>query len=283
MWYWLIGGIFILGVAGSIFSNPSEATPNNQIASTKPISEVKSSLLKKEEYQVVKRVVDGDTIELENGEKVRYIGINTPETVDPRKSVECFGKEASNKNKELVEGKKVRLEKDISDRDKYNRLLRYVYLENGTFINLELVKQGYAQVSTYPPDVKFQSDFQNTQDEAKKSKLGLWADNACQTVENKSESKTSDQTQAIIETPKQTESTDIQDQSVNNSAQTPNESSTPTSTQTTPETTSSGVVKKSTSGICHAPGTTYYNRTKNFIPYNTIDECIASGGRLPLR
>src|SRR3990167_4981804 len=94
IWYWLLGGIFILGVIGSVFSKPSEATLNNQSASTKPVSEVKSSSQQKAEYQIVKRVVDGDTVELERGEKVRYIGINTPESVDPRKPVECFSKEA---------------------------------------------------------------------------------------------------------------------------------------------------------------------------------------------
>src|SRR3989338_7463066 len=76
----------------------------------------------------VKRVIDGDTIELENGEKVRYIGIDTPETLDPRKPIQCFGKEAAQKNRELVEGKPVWLTKDITDKDKYGRSLRYVYL-----------------------------------------------------------------------------------------------------------------------------------------------------------
>jgi len=89
---------------------------------------------------------------------VRYLGINTPESVDPRKPVECFGKEASLKNKELVLNKKVVLEKDISEIDKYGRLLRYVYVD-GIFINLELIKQGYAQVATYPPDVKYHDLF----------------------------------------------------------------------------------------------------------------------------
>ena len=73
--------------------------------------------------------MDGDTIELSNGEKVRYIGINTPETKDPRKIVECFGKESYEYNKKLVEGKEVALEKDVSDKDKYGRLLRYVWIE----------------------------------------------------------------------------------------------------------------------------------------------------------
>ena len=84
-------------------------------------------------YNVI-RVVDGDTIEIEGGQKVRYIGIDTPETVDPSRPVGCYGKEASDKNKELVEGKIVRLEKDISETDRYGRLLRYIYVGD-IFVN----------------------------------------------------------------------------------------------------------------------------------------------------
>ena len=127
----------------------------------------------------VARVIDGDTIELGNGERVRYIGIDTPETVDPRKPVQCFGVEASKKNKELVEGKSVRLEKDITDRDKYNRLLRYVWIGD-TFVNLELVKQGFAQSYSYPPDIKYQDQFVGAQKEARETKTGLWG--ACPAV-----------------------------------------------------------------------------------------------------
>lgn len=124
----------------------------------------------------VARVIDGDTIELEGGERVRYIGIDTPETVDPRKPVQCFGVEASKKNKELVEGKTVRLVKDVTDKDRYGRLLRYVYLDDA-FINVELVKQGFAYSYSYPPDVKYQDQILKAQQEAEQSKAGLW--NAC--------------------------------------------------------------------------------------------------------
>ncbi len=133
-------------------------------------------------YEVV-RVIDGDTIEvLIDGEKktVRYIGMNTPETVHPSKPVECFGIEASNKNKELVSGKKVRLVKDVSETDKYGRLLRYVYVDD-TFINLILVQEGYANVSSYPPDVTFSEKFRKAEQEARESKLGLWGDTCTNT------------------------------------------------------------------------------------------------------
>ena len=105
------------------------------------------------------RVVDGDTIQLTSGEKVRYVGMNTPETVDPRRPVQCFGHEASARNKELVEGQTVKLVRDVSETDKYGRLLRYVYLLDGTFINLKLVQEGYAEVETIAPNVAHVHDF----------------------------------------------------------------------------------------------------------------------------
>ncbi|MCX6813137.1 MAG: thermonuclease family protein [Candidatus Azambacteria bacterium] len=129
----------------------------------------------------VVRVVDGDTIEIEGGEKVRYIGIDTPETVDPRKSVQCFGVEASKKNKEMVEGKMVRLEKDITDRDKYNRLLRYIWIDD-VLVNLELVNQGFAYSYSYPPDIKYQDQIVKAQQEAKDASRGLWSACPAQTV-----------------------------------------------------------------------------------------------------
>lgn len=123
---------------------------------------------------LVKRVIDGDTIEIEGGQKVRYIGIDTPETVDPRKPIQCFGIEASNRNKELVENKKIRLEKDVSETDKYGRLLRYVYVGK-TFVNLALVSEGFAHSSSYPPDVKYQSQLIAAERQARDQNLGLWS------------------------------------------------------------------------------------------------------------
>jgi micrococcal nuclease len=126
----------------------------------------------------VLRVIDGDTIEVVmNGEKktVRYIGINTPETVHPSKPVECFGKEASEKNKALVEGKRVRLVKDVSETDSYGRLLRYVYVDD-VFVNRELVAGGYANAYTYPPDVAFAEEFRAAEVFARENKRGLWGD-----------------------------------------------------------------------------------------------------------
>jgi len=128
------------------------------------------------EQAQVTRVVDGDTIEVEMAGatyKVRYIGIDTPETVDPRRPVECYGHEASERNRQLVEGKTVELEKDVSETDKYGRLLRYVWVD-GEMVNATLVREGYAVASTYPPDVKHQELFASLQREAIAADRGLW-------------------------------------------------------------------------------------------------------------
>lgn len=125
--------------------------------------------------QVV-RVIDGDTIEVSvEGMvyKVRYIGIDTPETKHPEKPVEWMGPEATAKNEELVGGKVVGLEKDVSETDQYGRLLRYVWVGN-LMVNAELVRLGFAQVSTYPPDVRYQDLFLRMQQEAREAGRGLW-------------------------------------------------------------------------------------------------------------
>ncbi len=124
----------------------------------------------------VLRVIDGDTIEVDINRttfKVRYIGIDTPELDDKRAEVSALAQEATRYNRQLVEGKSVRLEKDVSETDKYGRLLRYVYFGE-LFVNAELVRSGYAQVATYPPDVKYQDLFLQLEREAKIAGRGLW-------------------------------------------------------------------------------------------------------------
>ncbi len=144
------------------------------------------SITKQGPFKIFK-VVDGDTIKvvLENSEvkTVRLIGINSPETVDPRKPVECFGKEASEKLKSLLTDKPVYLAKDDtqSNEDKYGRWLRYVYLEDGTLINKLMISQGYAYEYTYDKPYEFQREFKDAQAQAQRNKLGLWAPNACVT------------------------------------------------------------------------------------------------------
>ena len=167
--------LFISLAVGNGFKQNNAEPANDSTAKTakKNISENKTDGNLINPVKII-RVIDGDTIEIEGGEIVRYIGMDTPETVDPRKSIECFGAEASKKNEELVEGKMARLEKDITDRDKYNRLLRYVWID-GAFINLELVKQGFSYSYSSPPDVKYQDQFIKAQREAKEAGRGLWS------------------------------------------------------------------------------------------------------------
>jgi micrococcal nuclease len=122
------------------------------------------------------RVVDGDTIIIEMngyGEKVRLIGVDTPETVHPLKPVEHFGKEASEFTRKSAEGKNVRLEYDLQKRDKYGRLLAYVYLENGTFLNAEIIKQGYGFAYTKYP-FKYMEEFRKHESSARTNRKGLW-------------------------------------------------------------------------------------------------------------
>ncbi|MBI3075215.1 MAG: thermonuclease family protein [Parcubacteria group bacterium] len=175
----IISGIAMLFILAMIFVDaaPQESpqtSTNEDAVFVKPSKQYTGEDTKINDGTVlVTRVIDGDTIEVEGGKRVRYIGIDTPETVDPRKTVQCFGVEASNRNKKLVDGKRVKLEKDVSETDKYGRLLRYVYADS-VFVNLVLLQEGFAYSSTYPPDVKYQDQFIEAQRTAKEQKNGLW-------------------------------------------------------------------------------------------------------------
>lgn len=132
----------------------------------------------------VVKVIDGDTVSVEIGgkkETIRLIGIDAPESTDPRKPVQCFGIEASKKARELLSGKTVLLESDVTqgDRDKYQRLLRYIFLEDKTNINQLMISEGYAHEYTYSLPYKYQEEFKNAEKTAREGKKGLWADNAC--------------------------------------------------------------------------------------------------------
>jgi micrococcal nuclease len=198
-------GFFIFSITAGHSDSPKEQTPQLE---QKAVTETKSEEQPKEEVSVpeqniesdskndaqetaaekklypVKKVVDGDTVQVTidgKDEVLRLIGINTPETVDPRKPVECFGAEASAKSKEILNGKNVSLEADEtqSDRDKYDRLLRYIYLEDGTNFNKLMIQEGYAYEYTYGTPYKYQAEFKKAQQEAKDAKRGLWAEDTC--------------------------------------------------------------------------------------------------------
>jgi len=213
-------------------------------------------------WHEVTRVVDGDTVRVKvdgKEESIRIIGMDSPESTT---SKECFGNEASAKAKEFLEGKWVQLERDESqsNRDKYNRLLRYVWFDNGTDFGRRMIEEGYAHEYTYSTPYNKQAQYKETYKSAKDGNKGLWSPDTCDGKDQKPQPAAA---QPVAPAP------------------TPQPAPTPTPTPAPAAT--SGVVKKSTSSICHAPGTTYYNRTTNFTPYNTLDECLASGGRMPLR
>lgn len=129
----------------------------------------------------VESVTDGDTFKINyqgKTTKVRLIGVDTPESVSPnKKKNNNYGKQASNYTKERLEGQTVFLEFDVQQTDKYGRLLAYVYLEDGIMYNKELLEKGYAQIATYPPNVKYVEEFTQIQKQAKENNVGFWAEN----------------------------------------------------------------------------------------------------------
>lgn len=122
---------------------------------------------------LVERIIDGDTIEVQKLGKIRYIGIDTPELHHPTKGKEPFGQEACLVNKRLVLGKKVQIELDAQERDRYGRVLAYVYT-GSIFVNAYLIESGYARVLTIPPNVKYQKTFLKLQEKAHLNKVGIW-------------------------------------------------------------------------------------------------------------
>ncbi len=125
----------------------------------------------------VMKVIDGDTLEIRwnnRNERIRLIGVDTPETVHPRIGEEPYGREASNFSKSQLTGKQVLIELDVEPRDKYGRLLGYLYFTDGTFFNASLMNQGYAQMMTYPPNVRWVDLFRALQTSARTQARGLW-------------------------------------------------------------------------------------------------------------
>ncbi|MEA2536848.1 MAG: micrococcal nuclease [Chloroflexota bacterium] len=180
----LAAGVALAIALGGGCQPPAETgTGSTGTGSTAPIQEPGDSGFRPigpTETAAVVRVVDGDTIVVRlNGQdrRLRYIGMDTPETVKPGSPVEWFGPEATKANRALVEGRTVVLEKDVSETDYFRRLLRYVWLVDGerwTLVDLELVARGFAQVETDPPDVRYADRFLAAQRIARDAGLGLW-------------------------------------------------------------------------------------------------------------
>jgi len=178
--------VIVLSVLALTQNQPTSLSPHSITATTS--AQIASTTNAYEWYPVV-HVVDGDTIDVQkDGKKVRMrlIGIDTPEVVDPRKPVQCFGKEASQEMHTLVDGTSVRLETDPTQGlyDKYGRLLAYVYAPanvrpEGILINEYLIAQGYAHEYTYRLPYKYQAEFKAAEKAAHEAQTGLWAPNAC--------------------------------------------------------------------------------------------------------
>ncbi len=162
-----------LSIASTPPSNKQDV--NSETPSPQPSGETVDEMeIPKSETFKITNVIDGDTVKIENGQVVRLIGMDAPET---SQSGECYSKEATKKLEELVLDKEVRLEKDVSETDKYGRLLRYLWTGDD-LINEILVREGFAKVSTYPPDVKYKDRFIEAERLAREKGKGLWGE-AC--------------------------------------------------------------------------------------------------------
>lgn len=188
-WGKIVVGIFLVGILGA--NSPSTTNEVKQTKSVEPSTSVASQNIPTEtasKLDEIVKVIDGDTVQVKiNGksEVIRLIGIDTPESVDPRKPVQCFSIEATQRAKELLPtGKRVTLESDPTqgDKDKYNRLLRYIFLEDGTNFSKSMISDGYAHEYTFQVPYRYMEVFKETEKEAREAKRGLWADDACLVV-----------------------------------------------------------------------------------------------------
>lgn len=184
------------------FTNPEEGAQvppiqppaqNEQVSSTRVVTpRTEGVFVTNEETGIqtnalITRVIDGDTVEaLLDGEtsvvKVRFLGVDTPESVDPRRGVQCFGKEASAYTKRLLQGQRVELREDLQadDRDKYGRLLRNIIREDGMDVNATLIAEGYAQAYlSFPLSAKRKAQLRLLQEQAKEEARGLWSPSTC--------------------------------------------------------------------------------------------------------
>jgi micrococcal nuclease len=161
-WKWSLPGLLVVALLSAFFNPPDSAVTSG-------------------EFEYVQRVVDGDTLLLGTGERVRLIGVDTPESVRPNTPVQRFGKEAADFTRRMVEGKRVRLEYDQAnaanghkDNTQQKRTLAYVFLEDGTLLNAEIIKQGYGHALTRYPFSRME-EFRRLEREAREQRRGLWA------------------------------------------------------------------------------------------------------------
>lgn len=264
---------------------PESVVSEEEPSTTTEVEEEKVESIAYEEAKVT-RVVDGDTVEVSDGNstyKLRLIGVNTPETVHPNKDVEFFGKEASDFTKEKLTDATIYLEKDVSDTDRYQRLLRYVWLEKPSnnptedeikekMFNAILVKEGYAYSSAYAPDIKHQELFDKLQKQAEESNAGLWNQEARSEFENKETEET------VVDESQQTGTTNSDGSVIGI-----------TSTEEvkigkrtfTADTTPNVIKGNANSMIYHRPGQRDYNRisVNNVVHFSTAADAEAADYR----
>ena len=186
VWAVAVAVIFGLSAYRSLPKRAYDGLTAAQSATVENATNAQTAILvNSETYYPVTKVVDGDTVAVNiNGKNatIRLIGLDTPETVDPRKLVQCFGKEASARAKEILAGKRVRLEMDglQGQLDKYGRLLAYVFLEGGALFNKLMIAEGYGHEYTYHLPYKYQKEFKEAEKTARENQKGLWAPEACQ-------------------------------------------------------------------------------------------------------
>jgi micrococcal nuclease len=223
------------------------------------------------EDALVARVIDGDTIEVRVNDTrftVRYIGIDAPE-MKGAPAQTCLSRQATAANRALVQGKTLRLEKDVSEFDKYGRLLRYAYLPDGTMINAQLVLKGFALAATYPPDVKYVDQLAAAQGQARESNAGLWS-KCPQLVAAFTQPAVA--ATAVSQAPAQ--ETPLQTGNVAGGVA-------PVDSWTCPE--SHSIKGNRNSMIYHTTASRYYDKTKPEVCFSNEADAVAAGFRPPKR
>lgn len=176
--FFIFSGVLINSNSKIVSTKTTEAPPSPKVTSPS-VSSPPSMLMSAQ----VLRVIDGDTIDVfinAKKERVRLIGMDTPEAVDHGKPIQCFGPESQDEAKKVLNGQQIRLEPDSSqgEKDKYQRSLYYIFLADGTNFNELMIRKGFAREYTYKTAYKYQKEFKLAQQEAQKEKLGLWS--SCQ-------------------------------------------------------------------------------------------------------
>ena len=271
----LVASLAVFGVASTAVNTPHNDEQPNVVESKNTESEIETKEQKPEEkkktYKVI-NVVDGDTIDVDmdgKTQRIRLIGVNTPETVHPEKTVEYFGKEASEYTKKNLTGKTVEIETDDSQDkyDKYGRMLAYVIVDGKNF-NKSLIEDGYAYEYTYNVPYKYQSEFKNAQKNAEKNNKGLWAPKEEKKTEEKKTETKKTETKKQNTTQKKTNTTqkktNTTTKKTNNTKKTTNNTqkkSTNTSTNNKSNCKIKGNINSKGEKIYHVPGGAYYNKT----------------------